>query len=159
MLRFGAPDSRFRSRFPMSPISGNTDSRFRWGFLMNSAFWQYRFAFSLRISNELCVLAPQIRVFAEDFWWILRSGNADSCFRFGFPMNSAFWRTTFAFSLGISNEFCVLVLQIQVFAKDFQSIMRSGISDSCFRWGFLMNSEFWQKSARRGPWGFEDAAH
>ena len=36
-------------------------------FLMNSPFWHPRCTFSLWISNELCALASQIHVFAEDF--------------------------------------------------------------------------------------------
>jgi hypothetical protein len=46
--------------------SGTPDSCFHWGSIVNSAFWQSRFAFSLWIYSELCVLAFRIRVFTED---------------------------------------------------------------------------------------------
>ena len=41
-------------------------SHFHCGSIVISAFWHPKFAFSLRIYSELCVLAPQIRVFTED---------------------------------------------------------------------------------------------
>ena len=69
---------------------------------MNSASWHYRFTFSLWISNEFCVQAPQIRDFGADFY----------------ITNSAFWHNRFAFSLQISNEFYVLALQIRIFIAD-----------------------------------------
>ena len=107
---------------------------------MNSAFWHPRFMSSLRISNELC------------------AGNTDSHFRCGFILDSAFWHPRFASSLRISNElsvlasqirvfisneFFVLAPQIHVFATDFLWILLSGIPDSRFRCGFIMNYTFW----------------
>ena len=78
-----------------------------------------RIMFSLRNTSGSCVLASQIHVFAEDFYWIRCSGTTDSHFRYGFLMNSAFWQYRFTCSLRISNEFCVLAVQIHVFAVDF----------------------------------------
>ena len=57
------------------------DSYFRCGLLMNYAYGHHRFEFSLEISNELCVAAPQIQVFADDFQCILRTGTTELRFR------------------------------------------------------------------------------
>ena len=48
------------------PRSGIPDWRFHCGYIQNSAFWHPRLAFTLRIYNEFCVLALQIRVFNAD---------------------------------------------------------------------------------------------
>ena len=81
------------------------DSRFHCRSIMNSAFWHPRLAFSLRIYNEFCVLAPQIRVFTSDsiviFAFKRFAGIANSLFHLRFYSNICFqalcWYSEFAF--------------------------------------------------------------
>ena len=55
---------------------------------MNSAFWHPRFAFSLWIYSELCVVAPQIRVFTADLMCLALGGHIKFALLFFFPSDS-----------------------------------------------------------------------
>ena len=82
---------------------------------MICAPWQYRYAFSLRISTEFYVMAIEIRVFTADFYCILRSDLAPQIRNVAEDFY-VFWHPRFVFSLGLSGKFCVLAPQILVCA-------------------------------------------
>jgi hypothetical protein len=55
---------------------------------VNSAFWHPRFVFSLWIYSELCVVAPQIRVFSADLMRLALGGHIKFALLFRFPSDS-----------------------------------------------------------------------
>ena len=55
---------------------------------MNSAFWHPRFAFSLWIYSELCVVATQIRVFTADLMCLALGGHIKFALLLFFPSDS-----------------------------------------------------------------------
>ena len=113
---------------------------FRCASVVNSAFWHSKFALSLRIRSEFCVLVLKIRTFAAvpkgnlPFRRLASTQNSHS--RCGSQGKSAFppsrWHSKFAFSLRFPREICLsavsLALKIRIFAAVPKGICSSDVS-------------------------------